>query len=99
MTIDDGYSRRIRALPQGAHEAVAVTTVQEFLDLTVPARAFLPKAKNDPLTQRVVDETAELHDLIQRDLTGQKLKNARDLEEGLPRYVLEEWLPEADNEP
>jgi hypothetical protein len=62
----------------------------------VPARAFLPKARNDPLTQRLVDEMRDLHDLIQRDLSGQKLKNARG---DLARYIVEEWLPEPEDGP
>lgn len=91
--VPETYSRTLEAMKGGDHEAVATVTVQEFLDLTIPGRAFLAKAKNDPLTQRVVDEVREIHDLIQRDLTGQKLKNARG---DLARYILEEWLPEVD---
>jgi hypothetical protein len=85
------YSGHVSAMPLSEHEAAASMTVEEFLERTVAARSFLPKAKNDPLTQRVVDEMEELHDLIQRDLTGQKLKNART---ELPTYITEEWLPE-----
>lgn len=91
--VQETYSRTLEAMKGGEYEAVATVTVQEFLDLTIPGRAFLAKAKNDPLTQRVVDEVREMHDLIQRDLTGQKLKNARG---DLARYLLEEWLPEVD---
>lgn len=90
------YSRTLTAIPLSKHEAVAVVTVAEFLDLTIPGRAFLPRAKNDPLTQRHVDDLRELHDLIQRDLTGQKLKNARG---DLARYIKEEWLTEPDDGP
>jgi hypothetical protein len=91
--VHETYSRTLEAMKGGDYEAVATVTVQEFLDLTVPGRAFLAKAKNDPLTQRVVDEVREMHDQIQRDLTGQKLKNARG---DLARYLLEEWLPEVE---
>jgi DndB-like DNA-sulfur modification-associated protein len=91
--VTETYSRTLEAMEVGEHEAVATVPVQEFLDLTIPGRAFLSKAKNDPLTQRVVDEVREIHDLIQRDLAGQKLKNARG---DLPRYLLEEWLPAVD---
>jgi hypothetical protein len=92
----ENYSSFILATPLSDHEAMASMTVEEFLERCVAARAFLPKAKNDPLTQRVVDEMRDLHELIQRDLSGQKLKNART---ELPRYVLEEWLPEPDEGP
>jgi hypothetical protein len=87
------YSRTLAALQISEYEAVSTVTVEEFLELTVPGRAFLAKAKNDPLTQRVVDEMRDLHELIQRDLTGQKLKNARG---DLPRYLVDEWLPQVD---
>jgi hypothetical protein len=90
------YSRTLTAMRLSDYEAAAVTTVGEFLDLTIPGRAFLPRAKNDPLTQRLVDDLRELHDLIQRDLTGQKLKNARGL---LATYITEEWLSQDENGP
>lgn len=89
------YTRRLRALKVGDHEAVTVMTVEEFLELTVPGRAFLPRAKNEPLTRRIVEDMRDLHDLIQRDLIGQKLKNART---DLPRYIIEEWLPDNDGD-
>lgn len=90
------YSRTLRALEISRHEAVAVVSVAEFLDLTVPGRAFLPRAKNETLTQRAVDGMRELHELIQRDLTGQKLRNARG---DLARYLVEEWLDDSDDGP
>ncbi|HEX7292306.1 MAG TPA: DNA sulfur modification protein DndB [Conexibacter sp.] len=89
------YSRTLRALEISAHEAVAVVPVAEFLDLTVPGRAFLTRAQNETMTQRAVDAMRPLHALIQRDLTGQKLRNARG---DLARYLVEEWLEEADED-
>ncbi|MDX6635083.1 MAG: hypothetical protein QOF06_1286 [Solirubrobacterales bacterium] len=94
--VQETYNRSLKALRLSANEAVAVVTVAEFIDLTVAARAFLPKATNDPLTQRLVDEMGELHDLIQRDLTGQKLRNARG---ELADYLVREWLSEPDEGP
>jgi len=94
--VAETYSRTLRALKVGEHEAVAAVPVAEFLDLTVPARAFLPKGTDDPLIKRLVEEMAELHDLIQRDLTGQKLKNARGK---LADYLVREWLSEPEEGP
>ena len=71
------------------HQAVATTTVHGLLDLGVGARAFLPRAKNSPQDQFIVDQLADLHDLIQRDLSGQKATNAKTL---LRDYIVEEWL-------
>lgn len=94
--VSQTYSRTLKALKLSEHEAVAAVSVSEFLDLTVPGRAFLPKAQNEPLIQRLVEEMHELHDLIQRDLTGQKLKNARG---PLADYILRDWLSEPDQGP
>jgi hypothetical protein len=91
--VQETYSRRLRALRLSDHEVVVVVSVAEFLELTVPARAFLARASNDPLTRRMVDEMSDLHDLIQRDLAGQKLRNART---DLARYVRDEWVPAND---
>ncbi|MGN6201410.1 MAG: DNA sulfur modification protein DndB [Solirubrobacterales bacterium] len=90
------YNRTLKALKLNPHEAVAVVPVSEFIDLTVPGRAFLPKAQNEPLVQRLVEDMGELHDLIQRDLTGQKLKNARG---PLAEYIIRDWLSEPDDGP
>jgi hypothetical protein len=94
--VSQTYNRTLKALKLSEHEAVAAVTVAEFLDLTIAGRAFLPKAQNDPLTHRLVEEMGELHDLIQRDLSGQKLKNARGL---LADYIVRDWLSESDDGP
>ena len=73
------------------HSFVTALSVHELLDLIVPGRAFLPRAKNDPVTERIVQSLVPFHDRIQRDLSGRKLINAKG---DLKDYVLSEWIPE-----
>lgn len=82
-------SNTIRVLEIDDYQATTALTVRELLNYVIPGRAFLPKAKNDPVTAREVRSLASYHRVIQRDLTGAKLTNARG---PLRDYVLDEWL-------
>lgn len=85
------YERKVGAMRIDDYAFSTTLSVHELLDLAVPGRAFLPKAKNDPVTERIVQGLTSFHERIQRDLTGKKLTNAKgDLKE----YVLNEWIPE-----
>lgn len=83
------YQRTIAALPVDDHQFATSLAVQEILELVIAGRAFLPKAKNDPVIQRRVAQLSPLHDKIQRNLEGRKLSNARG---DLKRYLREEWI-------
>jgi hypothetical protein len=76
------------------HSFGTTLTVHELLNLVLPGRAFLPKTKNDPVTERMVQSLAPFHLQIQRDLTGRKLGNAKG---DLKNYILNEWVPTAGN--
>lgn len=78
------------------YEAVASMTVEDFLDTTVAARDFLPRARNSVLVQREVDRLRGMHDLVQRDFAGAKRTNARG---PLAHYVRTAWLPESNGQP
>ena len=85
------YERTVAAMEIDDHSFATTLSVHELLDLVVPGRAFLPKAKNDPVTERIVQSLTPFHDRIQRDLSGRKLTNAKG---DLKDYVLSEWIPE-----
>jgi len=85
------YERTIAALPVDDQQFTTSLAIQEILDLVIPGRAFLQKAKNDPVTQRRVEQLAPFHDKIQRDLEGRKLSNAKG---DLKDYLLDEWAVE-----
>lgn len=71
------------------HECVTAMTVGELLDSTVPARNFLLNAKLDPLQRREVERLRELHQIIQRDFTGEKKRNAQG---SLADYIQRQWV-------
>lgn len=85
------YSREVYGIPVDEHQLVGAIEVGALLESVLPARAFGPKAKNDPMTQRLVDRYGEMHDLIQRDLAGRKASNAKN---ELRDYIEDEWIPE-----
>lgn len=85
----ESYQRTLQVVPVNDYEVVTALAVGELLDICVPGRAFLPRAKNDPVMARLVRELWELHEMIQRDLTGRKLANA---EGDLKEYVRDQWL-------
>lgn len=85
------YERNVYALPIDDQQFTTTLSVQELLDLVVPGRAFLPRAKNDPVTDRIVRQLTDYHDRIQRDLKGRKLSNAKS---ELKDYLLTEWIGE-----
>ena len=85
------YERTVVAMHIDKHSFATTLSVHEVLDLVVPGRAFLPKAKNDPVTDRIVRSLTPLHDRIQRDLSGRKMSNAKG---DLKNYVLAEWIPD-----
>jgi DNA sulfur modification protein DndB len=82
------YSRSIAALPVDDTQFTTTLTTEELLEVVIPGRAFLPRAKNDPVTARQVRDLGAYHDKIQRDLTGPKLKNAKG---SLKDYIVNEW--------
>tara|TARA_B100001123_G_scaffold1412_1_gene1999 strand:+ start:2265 stop:3506 length:1242 start_codon:yes stop_codon:yes gene_type:complete len=84
------YERTVYAMLLTEKSFATTLTVREVLDLVLPGRAFLPRAKNDPIKKRMVEDLEPFHDVIQRSLTGRKLKNSK---EGLKNYVLEQWVP------
>jgi len=87
------YERRIVALEVDEKQFTTTLALQELLELVIPGRAFLPKAKNDPVTERRVQDLSDYHDKVQRDLSGRKLSNAKgDLKE----YLLDEWISSDD---
>jgi len=75
---------------------VMAMTVEQELRYVTQGRSFRPKAKNDPLTQRVVDRVKPIHDLIQRAMTGRKASNAK---HDLPAYIVERVLVEDKDGP
>lgn len=88
--------RTVRVIPVNKFQAVASMTVNDILDVAVPARAFMPKARLNPIEQRVVERLRHLHALIQRDFTGEKKRNAQG---PLADYLRDEWLPEPNGKP
>jgi hypothetical protein len=85
--------RTLKVIALNDHEAVTSMTVEDLLDTVLPARAFLAKAKLNPLEKRAMNQVKELHDLIQRDFEGQKKKNAQGL---LADYIGEDWVSDHD---
>jgi hypothetical protein len=83
-------------IPVDDHEAVTVMTVRDILEVGVPARNFLAKAKLNPLEQREVDKLRDLHSVIQRDFAGAKKTNAKG---PLADYIQQQWLPESNGRP
>lgn len=83
------YERKVLALPVDESQFTTALTVEQLLELVIPGRDFLPRAKVDPLTARRVRDLGSYHDMIQRDLSGQKLANARG---ELKSYVMNEWV-------
>src|SRR5579864_1435810 len=86
------YERKVLALPVDESQFTTTLTVEQLLELVIPGRDFMPKAKIDPLTARRVKDLGPYHEMIQRDLTGQKLANAKG---ELKEYVLNEWAAKA----
>jgi hypothetical protein len=82
-------NRTVKVIPVNSHEAVAVMSVNDLLDITIQARAFAPNAKIGPLERRMVERLRNLRELIQRDFAGEKKRNAHGL---LADYIRDEWL-------
>jgi hypothetical protein len=70
--------------------------VRDILEVAVPARSFLPKAKLGPLEQREVNRLKPLHAIVQRDFVGAKKTNARG---PLADYMRDQWLPYSSGKP
>jgi hypothetical protein len=81
--------RTVKTIGVNEHEAVAVMSVADLLDITIPARSFAANAKIDPIERRMVERLRGLRELIQRDFAGEKKKNAQGM---LADYIREEWL-------
>ena len=78
------------------HEAVTAMSVRDLLDVAIPARNFLARAKLDPIEQRTVDRMREIHGHIQRDYAGEKKRNANG---DLADYIRDEWLVAGNGRP
>lgn len=88
--------RSIQVIRLDNYQFVTAMAVGELLDVAVPARNFMPNAKLDPLQRREVERLRGLHDLIQRDFTGEKKRNAQG---SLADYIREEWIPTDEEDP
>lgn len=88
--------RMISVIPVNEHEAVTAMRVSDLLDVAIPARSFLNHAKLGPLEKRIVGRLRDVHDLIQRDFTGEKKRNAQG---SLADYIQHEWLPQKNGNP
>lgn len=88
--------RTLKVIVVNDHQATTVMTVSDLLDVVIPARAFTGNARLNPVDQRAVSRLRELHDLVQRDFSGQKKTNARG---DLADYIEDEWLPKSNGEP
>jgi hypothetical protein len=87
-------NHRLKVIPIDEHEAVTVMSVRDILEVGVPARHFLPKAKLNPLEEREVNKLRDLHAVIQRDFSGAKKSNAQG---PLADYIRDQWLPPSRN--
>lgn len=87
---------QLQVIKLNDHEAVTGMAVRELLDIAIPARNFLANAKLDPIERRTVDKLREVHDIIQRDFTGEKKKNANG---ELADYIRDEWLSNGGSKP
>lgn len=88
--------RQLPIIPITPFEATSGMSLGDLLDVTVPARAFMPKAALDPIDRRVVDQLRDLHELVQRDFAGEKKANAQG---ALAEYMRHDWLNKDTSRP